>query len=152
MGSLNVGFQVAFLGERVGAKRAEMRPFPGVLFHVRLQRVLLVESLEAHEASERLFARVYPEVALHHGRLCEDLFASRARSLYAADLVGLVSRRAGVGRHRLVEADVVSLEQVADTLVHRGQRPVAERTNEGCVHESGLVVLRLLRHNLRYGV
>ena len=137
MGSLNVGFQVAFLGERVGAKRAEMRPFPGVLFHVRLQRVLLVESLEAHEASERLFARVYPEVALHHGRLCEDLFASRTRSLHAA---------------RLVEADVVSLEQVADTLVHRGQRPVAERANEGCVHESGLVVLRLLRHDLRYGV
>ena len=66
MASLNVCLQVSFLGEGILAERANEWPLPGVLLHVDLKSVLLVERLPTDKAGKWPFPSVMTSyVGLH---------------------------------------------------------------------------------------
>ena len=83
MASLNVCLQVSFLSECILAEGADEWPLPGVLLHVDLQSILLVERLPADKAGERPFSSVHSQVPHKLARLAELLLTDVANFFFA---------------------------------------------------------------------
>ena len=83
MASLNVCLQVSFLGECILAERANEWPLSGVLLHVDLKSVLLVERLPTDKAGERPFPSVHSQVPHKLARLAELLLTDVANFFFA---------------------------------------------------------------------
>ena len=83
MASLNVCLQVSFLGECILTERANEWPLPGVLLHVDLKSVLLVERLPTDKAGERPFSSVHSQVPHKLARLAELLLTDVANFFFA---------------------------------------------------------------------
>ena len=82
MASLNVCLQVSFLGECILTEGANEWPLPGVLLHVDLKSVLLVERLPADKAGERPFSSVHSQVPHKLARLAELLLTDVANFFF----------------------------------------------------------------------
>ena len=83
MASLNVCLQVSFLGECILAEGADKWPLSGVLLHVDLKSVLLVERLPADKAGKRPFSSVHSQVPHKLARLAELLLTDVANFFFA---------------------------------------------------------------------
>ena len=83
MASLNVSLQVSFLGECILAEWAYEWPLSGVLLHVNLKSVLLIERLPTDKASKGPFSSMDSEVPHQLAWLAELLFTNPAHLFFA---------------------------------------------------------------------
>ena len=82
MASLNVCLKVSFLSECILTEGANEWPLSGVLLHVDLKSVLLVERLPADKAGERPFPSVHSQVPHKLTRLAELLLTDVANFFF----------------------------------------------------------------------
>ena len=130
MASLNVSLQVSFLGECILAEWAYERPLPGVLLHVYLQSILLIERLPTDKAGEGPFSSMDSEVPHQLAWLAELLFANPAHLFLALrPLTSFVNLCDEVGGDVLLHLDAVPGKQVGDPVLLRSEDTITPGTN-----------------------
>ena len=130
MASLNVSLQVSFLGECILAEWAYEWPLSGVLLHVNLKSVLLIERLPTDKAGEGPFSSMDSEMPHQLARLAELLFTNPAHFFLALrPLTSLINLCDEVSRDVLLHLDTVPSQKVGDPVFLRSEDTITPGTN-----------------------
>ena len=118
------------MGECILAEWADERPLPGVLLHVYLKSILLVEGLSADKTSEGSLASVDSEMSYQLAWLAELLLANPAHLFLALrPLTSFVNLCDEVGGDVLLHLDAMPSKQVGDPVLLRSEDTITPGTN-----------------------
>ena len=130
MASLNVSLQVSFLGECILAEWAYEWPLPGVLLHVYLQSILLIERLPADKACKGPFSSMDSEVPHQLAWLAELLLADPANLFFALrPLTSFIDLSNQVTGDVLLHFNPMSGEKMGDSVLLSTEDPITPGTN-----------------------
>ena len=130
MASLNVCLEVSFLGECILAEGANEWPLPGVLLHVYLKSILLVEGLSADKTSEGSLASVDSEMSYQLAWLAELLLADPTNLFFALrPLTSFIDLSNQVTGDVLLHFNPMSGEKMGDSVLLSTEDPITPGTN-----------------------